>query len=315
MDLSLKSGFESVPATPSETAGESASLLSSAGTSSVPGGSLRVAPLKCGEQAEVLTFLSARPLHNVALASLVLDNGLENFLNRGKFYACRDAGGRLEGVALIGHTVLFDARTDEAVEAFASVARDCQRKYLLMGEAERVERFWHFYAGHSGGPRFARRVSLLERREIPEGAGAPVTGLRPARLEDLDFVMTIQAEMAEEESGTNPLESDRLGFRVRCARRVERGRAWVYVLDSRPVFKAEVIAETPEAAYVEGVYVSPDVRGRGLGSRCLAQMCRALLRGGTKAVCLFVDERNERALHFYESAGFTSASGYLIYYF
>ncbi len=276
----------------------------------------RAVALKSGDRAEVLTFLSARPLHNVALASLVLDNGLESVLNRGQFYARRDAGGALEGVALVGHTVLFDARTDASAEAFALAARGRARKHVVMGEVERVERFWHFYAGGKGvAPRITRRVEMIARRGDADDDGEPVKGLRPATLADLAFVMTIQAEMAEEESGTNPLESDRLGFRVRCARRVERGRAWVCVLEGRPVFKAEVIAETPEVAYLEGIYVSPDLRGRGLGSRCLARMCRALHKAGTKVVCLFVDERNTRAKHFYERAGFRHDSHYQILYF
>lgn len=275
----------------------------------------RAFALSGGDRSEVLTFLSARPLHNVALASLVLDNGLESVLNRGRFYACRGQHGALEGVALVGHTVLFDARTDDAVRALALAARGRERKHLLMGEAEPVERFWHFYAGDAGlPPRFKRRVHMLERSGLFDD-GEAVKGLRPATLSDLSFVMSIQAEMVAEESGTNPLESDRLGFHVRCARRVERGRVWVCVVEGRPVFKADVIAETREAAYLEGVYVSPELRGRGFGSRCLVQTCRAIHRAGTKAVCLFADERNERARRFYERAGFSHASQYLILYF
>ncbi|HEX5706625.1 MAG TPA: GNAT family N-acetyltransferase [Pyrinomonadaceae bacterium] len=312
----MSSDFEPTP--DASEAGAGGLLLSDEGelVVSSTGAPLRVAPLRSGERAEVLAFLASSPLHNVALSGLVLDNGLESFLNRGRFYSCRAEGGALEGVALIGHTVLLDARTDGAAEAFALVARGRERKHLVMGEVAEVERFWNFYAAGTGlRPRFTRRVMLLERRGVTAGEGEPVKGLRPATLSDLAFVMTIQAEMATEESGTNPLESDRLGFHVRCARRVERGRAWVCVNEGRPAFKADVLAQTPEAAYLEGIYVSPDMRGRGLGSRCLAQMCRALQRAGTKSVCLFVDERNQRAFRFYEAAGFTPVSPYLILYF
>jgi ribosomal protein S18 acetylase RimI-like enzyme len=237
-------------------------------------------------------------------------------LNRGRFYSCRAETGALEGVALVGHTISLDARTEGAAEAFALVARGQERKHLMMGEVSEVERFWQFYAaGTDARPRLTRRVVMLERRADPSAAVEPVKGLRPATIGDLPFVMAIQAEMTEEESGANPLDSDRLGFRVRCARRVECGRVWVCVVEGRPAFKADVIAETPEAAYLEGIYVNPEMRGRGLGSRCLAQVCRALHRAGAKSVCLFVDERNERAAHFYEAAGFTPVSRCLILYF
>ncbi|HYN85114.1 MAG TPA: GNAT family N-acetyltransferase [Pyrinomonadaceae bacterium] len=316
MNVSMSSDFE--PSADLRESAARASRPTDAGdvivTSS--GEALRVAPLKASERAEVLAFLAAKPVHNVGLAGLVRDNGVESLLNRGRFHTCRTGRGALVGVALVGHVVLFDARSDAAIEAVALVARAATRKHLLMGEAEGVERFWEFYAGDTdAGPRLVRRVVMLERPAASDPGAEPVKGLRPATLADLPFVMTIQAEMAAEESGTNPLESDRLGFRVRCVRRVESGRAWVCVVDGRPVFKADVIAETPEAAYVEGVYVSPETRGQGLGGRCLAQMCRALGRTGAKTVCLFADERNARARRFYEAAGFTPVGRYLITYF
>src|ERR1044072_6130302 len=71
-------------------------------------------PLGNESKAEVLQFLSARPLHTVVLGGLIMDNGLESELNRGTFYSYRNSVGRLEGVALIGHTTIVEARTDAA---------------------------------------------------------------------------------------------------------------------------------------------------------------------------------------------------------
>src|SRR2546423_708340 len=66
------------------------------------------------EREEVLAFLAERPVHTVCMAGLIRDNGLESEHNRGTFYACRSARGRLEGVALVGHATLLDARTPRA---------------------------------------------------------------------------------------------------------------------------------------------------------------------------------------------------------
>ena len=41
-------------------------------------------------QAEVLEFLAQRPIHTVAMMSLIHDNGLVSPLCRGTFYGCRD---------------------------------------------------------------------------------------------------------------------------------------------------------------------------------------------------------------------------------
>jgi len=63
------------------------------------------------EQNEVLAFLAERPIHTVCLAGFIRDNGLSSPHNRGTFYGCRNSEGRLEGVALIGHATLIEART------------------------------------------------------------------------------------------------------------------------------------------------------------------------------------------------------------
>src|ERR1700686_4444391 len=75
--------------------------------------------LAAENQAEVLDFLSARPIHTVLMASLIRDNGLISPQNRGSFYACRTRQGELEGVALVGHVTVLEARTEAALAAFA----------------------------------------------------------------------------------------------------------------------------------------------------------------------------------------------------
>src|SRR3954451_1302193 len=60
---------------------------------------------------EVIAFLAERPIHTVAMAGLIRDNGIVSEDNRGSFWGCRNSEGRLEGVALIGHATLIEARS------------------------------------------------------------------------------------------------------------------------------------------------------------------------------------------------------------
>jgi hypothetical protein len=55
------------------------------------------------------------------MASLIRDNGLVSRNNRGAFYGCRDTAKNLVGVALVGHATIVEARTDDAVAAFAQL--------------------------------------------------------------------------------------------------------------------------------------------------------------------------------------------------
>src|SRR5215208_988875 len=196
------------------------------------GDSLTAHPLTTDNEGEVLSFLSARPVHTVVMASFIRDNGMDSPLNRGTFYGCRDGEGRLVGVALIGHATLVETDSDEALAAFARVARGCPRTHVMVGESEKIERFWEHYAEDGRSPRLICRELLMEQR-WPIRVRDAVPGLRLAVPEDLEQVMAVQAEMAFEESGVNPMETDPEGFRRRCLRRIEQGRVWVWTEGGR----------------------------------------------------------------------------------
>lgn len=254
------------------------------------------------DEVEILAFLVERPVHMVVMVGLIRDNGLESPFNRGTFYFCRDSAGRLEGVALIGHATFVEARTDAALRALTRLAQKECDAHMILGEQELIHRFWNYYAAAGQKPRLFCRELLFEQR-FPVGAREPVEGLRRATLEDLPLVMPVHAEMARQESGVNPLEADAQGFRLRCARRIEHGRAWVLIRDGELVFKADIASDTPDCVYVEGVYVEEASRQQGVGLLCLSQLTRTLL-GRASAVCALVNEQNLAAQALFLKAGY-----------
>ncbi|HEY3582151.1 MAG TPA: GNAT family N-acetyltransferase [Pyrinomonadaceae bacterium] len=265
-------------------------------------GSVSVDRLRDGDEAEVLEFLAQRPIHTVAMMSLIHDNGLESPLNRGMFYACRDVNGRLEGVALVGHATLMETVSDRALAVLAQVAQQCANTHMIMGEKERVADFWGHYAAAGRRQRLAAREWLFEL-SWPVEARESVAGLRPATLAELDLVMPVQAELAFAESGVNPLQVDPEGFRKRCLRRIEQGRTWVVIEDGKLIFKADVISRTQQVNYLEGIWVREDRRAKNNGLQFMSALIRLLLED-TKSICLLVNETNKPAMNFYRKCGF-----------
>lgn len=261
-----------------------------------------VKPLANSEQSEVLQFLSQRAIHTVSMMSLIQDNGLENPFNRGTFYGCRDANGQLEGVALVGHATLMETVSDRALALLAQVAQQCPSTHMIMGEKERVADFWSHYASAGRRQRLACREWLFELT-WPIAACESETGLRRATAAELELVMPVQAELAFNESGVNPLDIDPVGFRARCLRRIEQGRTWVVVEGDQLIFKADVISKTSTVMYLEGIWVRDEERNSGNAVRFMNELSHKLLED-TKSICLLVNETNKRAQSFYRKCGF-----------
>ena len=273
-----------------------------------PVNSASIHPLGVGDEAETLAHLAARPLHTVVMAGFIRDNGLVSSHHRGVFYAARGDAGQLEGVALIGHHTLIEARTEAALAAFARLIRADASAHLIMAEVETTKRLWSHYAGCGFAPRLICRVLLFEQRR-PVEARESAPGLRPATMDDLARIMPAHAAMALEDTGLDPLEVDPEGFRLRCARRIQQNRVWVRTEGERLIFKADIIAETPEAVYLEGIYVNPEERGKGYGLRCLSHLTHHLL-ARTRSVTLLVNEHNLAARRLYFKAGYKLHSRY-----
>jgi GNAT superfamily N-acetyltransferase len=254
---------------------------------------------------DALAFLAARPVHTVVMTSFIRDNGIESGLNRGRFFGYTDEKGTLEGVALIGHTTLVEARTHRALKALAFAARRAETPiHIVISHGSDAETFWYFLTGGARQPRL-----VLEEELFEVGFPFPVQRsgekLRKAAPAELEQVAAIQAELAFMETGTDPMQTDRDGFLARVARRIEQGRVFVVVRDGKVVFKTDVIAETERAAYLEGVYVAPELRGNGLGPKCLAEVSLELLNR-VERVCLLSNVEFASAHRAFRKAGFKS---------
>ena len=75
------------------------------------------------------------------------------------------------------------------------------------------------------------------------------------------------------------------------------------------MFKADLVSDTPEVIYLEGIWVNPADRGKGYGQRCLSQLVREFLNRAP-SVILLVNKDFERALNFYQKAGFKLVAYY-----
>ena len=105
--------------------------------------------------------------------------------------------------------------------------------------------------------------------------------------------------------GGSPAAGDGGGlYRARVRDLIAHGRAYARIEDGRVLFKAEVGAATRSVCQVQGVWVDPARRGRGLslaGTAAVVELARAEV---APTVSLYVNDFNVAARRCYASVGF-----------
>lgn len=262
-----------------------------------------VSELIAENTAEVLDFLSERPVHTVVMSSFIADNGIVSDLNRGKFHGYRNSLGRLEGVALIGHSTLVEARTPDALAALAQTARKSETPiHLIMSGDDDAAAFWKYLCGGQSEPRLTCTEALFEV-SFPFAVQRSEWQVENATMQNLLQVAEAQAEVAFMESGVDPMAKDREGFLNRVARRIEQNRVFVVMDGEKLVFKADIIAEASGGVYLEGIYVAPNYRSKSVGSKCLASLTLQLL-DRAEHICMLSNVDFTSAHRSFERAGY-----------
>ena len=267
-----------------------------------PEAARRAQRLTADHQSEVCRFLSERPLQTFGLMGMIQANGLVHPQNRGDFYAYRGAKGELEGVALIGYNTTFDARSDEAVRAFATLAESVVNPFLILAQEQQSESFIQCFSSPMVACAEIERYWLFNY-DGARGGRNPLPGLRLATPDDLGLVAQAHNQCGIEETGADGLALDPDGFTARCAGRIARRRTWVWIEQGKLILKLEVVTATREVAYLESLWIAPEERHKGYGLRLLRQISEKLLEQSA-SICLLAQESNAAAQALYQKAGY-----------
>ena len=245
------------------------------------------------------------PVANVFVLSRLYNGGLAPGRGGAEVWGYW-VGGVLTSLLYVGANVVPVEADAAAVEAFAGrAARSVRRCSSIVGPAQAVLPLWERLAPVWGPAREVRRDQPLMAVAEPDPAVAPDPGVRAVARGQLDVVMPACVAMFTEEVGVSPLGGDGgLLYRCRIAELVDSGRAFARIEDDQVVFKAEIGAATPAVCQVQGVWVDPVRRGRGLAAPGVAAVVELARASIAPTVSLYVNDFNSAALATYRRVGF-----------
>ncbi|HEX8008578.1 MAG TPA: GNAT family N-acetyltransferase [Trebonia sp.] len=263
------------------------------------------------DQAAVLEICDIDPVANVFVASRIRALGVEPGRLGAQIWGYPESG-RLTSLCYSGANLVPVQATSAATAAFAERAlRQGRRCSSVVGPAEAVTELWAYLRLRWGPAREIRAAQpLMAISGSPRVAADPA--VRRVRPDEIDILMPACIAMFTEEVGVSPLTGDGgVAYRARVTELVRTGRAFARIENGKVLFKAEVGAATSQACQVQGVWVRPECRGRGLAAPGMAAVVDEARESIAPVVSLYVNDFNTPARAAYRRAGFTEVGRFM----
>ncbi|MFD3495666.1 GNAT family N-acetyltransferase [Streptomyces sp. NPDC058690] len=268
--------------------------------------------LEPSDLGAALAILESEPVANAFVTSRVQIAGLDPWRLGGEMWGWY-ADGRLRSLCYSGANLVPICATPEAVRAFADRARRAGRRCSsIVGPAEATAQLWRLLEPGWGPAREVRANQPLMVTESPAADVTPDPLVRRIRKDEIDVLMPACVAMFTEEVGISPLAGDGgLLYQARVAELIGAGRSFARIEDGKVVFKAEIGAATPQACQIQGVWVAPEHRGRGLSETGMAAVLRHALADVAPVVSLYVNDYNTAARKAYTRVGFREVGAFM----
>lgn len=255
-----------------------------------------------GHAAQVSRVLTTDPVASCMVAARFEQVGMNEAAMGGQFWGV--AGGR-DGLLFAGASMVPLAGDAAAMRSFAHVAARRGRKCAtILGSADLVLPLWDRLESRWGPARDVR-----DDQPLMACPGQPIGPLDPhvraVRPDELDAYFPSAVSMFTEEVGVDPRTGDNgRGYRARIAELIGSGRAYARFDGQSVMFKAEIGSLSRNVALIQGVWVHPHLRGRGLAGPAMASVVRAIQRDMGRTPSLYVNQYNRPARRTYDRIGF-----------
>lgn len=268
---------------------------------------LRSAPTRVLDDRDlhaVNELLARNPVADVFVASRVAACGLDPWRLGAEMWG-HVVDGRVAALCYSGANLWPVAAGVVASRLFAERARRQGRRCSsIVGDAESVRVMWRYLE-----PSWGKAREIRDAQPLLSISGSPLVkpdpGVRQVRPDELDVLLPACVAMFTEEIGVSPVAADGgVLYRARVAEFIGQRRSFARIENGRVLFKAEIGAVAGGVCQVQGVWVTPELRGRGLGVAGTASVVALAQAMFAPVVSLYVNEFNHVARAAYDRVGF-----------
>ena len=267
------------------------------------GGAVRV--LDRADLPAAVRVLSARPVENVFVASRVRAAGLDP-ASLGCPVWGYERDGVLRSLCHAGSNLVPVGADPEALAAWTEFAGPQRMCASIIGPSGVAMDLWQ-RLGERWGPAWSQARDVRPHQpvmaiELPT-AVAPDPRVRRVTLDQWDAYTDAAVKMYTEEIGVSPIQGNPAGYRFYVRQLITSGRAFGIFEGGRVLFKADLGSVSGSVSQVQGVWLDPELRGRGLAAPAVAAVVE-LARTVVPTVSLYVNDYNRPARATYARVGF-----------
>ena len=257
------------------------------------------------DTAKAVALCERHPVDSVLLRVAIEQTGIGASFSLGRF----DADRELTALAWeYGNILPLGFDEDGLDEEFAGRRRTGSS---IVGPADQVMGLWNRICKRWGPARDVReRQFSMVMDSDPDVVADPL--VQPAGVGDVSLVFPASVAMYIEEVGYDPT-SHGAGYAYRVARLVRSQHTFIRKAPladgsgERVVFKADVGALAGGVAQLQGVWVAPDLRGRGIATAGVAAVVKLVRERLAPTISLYVNDYNAAAIATYTRVGFRIA--------
>lgn len=222
-------------------------------------------------------------------------------------------GKLVSGVFYSANLVPFSITENAAIQFGKFFAKLHNRTASIVGTKSDVEKIWETSHSSFPKPRLVRENQLLFvlEKELPIVVDNKV---RKVELTDLDNYVAASVEMFTGEVGLPPL--DLVEYRLRVKSQIEAGNSYAwFASDGRVLFKVDIGSQFNNAGQLQGVWLHPELRGRGFSVALLQMALNQIQQNSCQTITLYVNDFNVIAIALYERLGFQHRGNFRTIFF
>jgi GNAT superfamily N-acetyltransferase len=253
-----------------------------------------------------IRVLSINPIENVMVAARVRAAGLEQSSLGCPIWGF-ERDGVLRALCHVGSNMVPVNADAEAVAAWVDFAGPRRPCASIIGPSTVALGLWRQLSDR-WGPAWQDVRNVRPHQPVlaisKDPQVAPNPAVRKVTLEHWDAYYEAAVRMYTEEVGVSPVQGNPAGYRFYVRQLITSGRAFGLFDGNRVLFKADLGSVSGSVCQVQGVWLEPELRGRGLSVGAMAAVVQ-LARKVVPTVSLYVNDYNLPARATYARVGFS----------